>query len=190
METGHTGEKHILSRKADRGASVSLMEMMNARDMRCALQKHLLEQYKGSTLICLTLNIPGPVKVLSGVPEAFAAGCEWIERTLKEADISILHLETIKEKTGYEAFFSVDGDPQAVKELMIRLEDQSRLGRLFDLDVLKDDGTKLSREDLGFPARRCLLCSGPAQICARSRRHSVAELVSEIQQILEVPGDI
>lgn len=184
MEKVQMNTNHIFSNQASSSADVSLLEMMHARDMRCALQRHLLEQYEGSTLICLTLNIPGPVKVLNGVPRAFDAGCAWIRQALEGAGIPLLHFESVKEKTGYEAFFSVDGDARTIKQLMIRLEDHSRLGRLFDLDVLQEDGTKLSREDLGFAARRCLLCGEPAQVCARSRRHSVAELVSEIQNIL------
>ena len=51
--------------------SVALLEMLNAREMRSVLQKQLLQQYR-KPLICLTLNIPGPVKLLPGVPEALA----------------------------------------------------------------------------------------------------------------------
>lgn len=47
---------------------VSLQEMLAARERRCYLQTQLLHQYKKS-LISFTLNIPGPVKVLTGVPE-------------------------------------------------------------------------------------------------------------------------
>ena len=57
---------------------VSLQEMLAARERRCYLQTQLLHQYKKS-LISFTLNIPGPVKVLTDVPEAFASGCQRIE---------------------------------------------------------------------------------------------------------------
>ena len=153
---------------------VSLQEMLAARERRCYLQTQLLHQYKKS-LISFTLNIPGPVKVLTDVPEAFASGCQRIETLLKE---------TIKEKTGYEAFYSVDANPDFIKELMVSLEDQDRLGRLFDIDVLRPDGSKVSREDMGSAPRTCLLCGQPAHVCSRSRRHSVAELTAEIGKIL------
>lgn len=45
---------------------VSLQEMLAARERRCYLQTQLLHQYKKS-LISFTLNIPGPVKVLTDV---------------------------------------------------------------------------------------------------------------------------
>lgn len=163
---------------------VSLLEMMNAREMRCRLQQQLLHLYK-EPLICLTLNIPGPVKVLPGIREAFETACTRIEALLKERLVLIDHLETIKEKTGYEAFYSIDASAEFVKELMISIEDQDRLGRLLDIDVLRTDGTKVSREELGYPARRCLLCVEPAHACSRSRKHSVEELVGEIRRILD-----
>ena len=163
---------------------VSLLEMMNAREMRCRLQQQLLHLYRES-LICLTLNIPGPVKVLPGVPNAFETACRRIDALLKEHQISAEHTDIVKEKTGYEAFYSISAPAEPVKELMISLEDQDRLGRLLDIDVLRPDGTKVSREDLGYPARRCLLCNEPAHACSRSRRHSVEELVTEIQKILK-----
>ena len=154
---------------------VSLQEMLAARERRCYLQTQLLHQYKKS-LISFTLNIPGPVKVLTDVPEAFASGCQRIETLLKDRLVLIQHMETIKEKTGYEAFYSVDANPDFIKELMVSLEDQDRLGRLFDIDVLRPDGSKVSRT--------CLLCGQPAHVCSRSRRHSVAELTAEIGKIL------
>lgn len=163
---------------------VSLQEMLAARERRCYLQTNLLSQYKKS-LISFTLNIPGPVKVLPGVPDAFATGCQRIETLLKERLVLIQHMETIKEKTGYEAFYNVDANPDFIKELMVSLEDQDRVGRIFDIDVLRTDGSKVSREDLGFSPRSCLLCSQPAHVCSRSRRHSVAELTAEIESILK-----
>ncbi len=168
---------------------VSLMEMLDAREARCNLQKRLLTQYE-TTLICLTLNIPGPVKILDSVPDAFEEGLRRLHAQMDAHKISVVHREIIKEKTGYEAFYSVCTDANTAKQLVIFLEDQDRLGRLFDIDVLRRDGTKVSREDLGQPPRTCLLCGQQAQICARSRRHGVGELVAEIRRILaSIPTD-
>lgn len=163
---------------------VSLMDMLNAREARCRLQQRLLNAHQ-KPLICLTLNIPGPVKILPGIPEAFETGRGRIESVLSENQIPTLRSEAVREKTGYEAFYCVDVLPETAKKLMIALEDQDRLGRLFDIDVLRADGTKVSREELGFAPRRCLLCGQPAHVCSRSRAHSVAELTEEITRILE-----
>ena len=134
---------------------VSLQEMLAARERRSALQTRLLQQYKKS-LISFTLNIPGPVKVPDGVPQAFATGCRRIEALLMDRLVLVQHMETIKEKTGYEAFYCIDANPEFIKTLMVTLEDQDRLGRLFDIDVIRPDGSKVSREELGRPSRTCL----------------------------------
>ena len=42
---------------------VALEDMLNARERRAAIQRSLLDEFH-CPLVCLTLNIPGPVKVL------------------------------------------------------------------------------------------------------------------------------
>ena len=42
----------------------------------------------------------------------------------------------------------------------------------------------LSRESVGLPPRKCLLCGRPARQCMRARTHSIAELLSEIDRLL------
>lgn len=163
---------------------VSLLDMMNARELRASIQQRLLDQYK-FPLICFTMNIPGPVKVFDLVPEAFAMGKEKIETLLHDWGFSVLALETLEEKTGYEAFYIVHAPAEDLKRQMVLIEDQDGLGRLFDIDVLDEKGTKLSREDLGLSPRRCLLCEEQAQVCSRSRSHSVEQLTARIRTLLQ-----
>ncbi len=170
-------------RRAGLLEEVALEDMLNARERRASIQRSLLDEL-GAPLVCLTLNIPGPVKVLEGVPEAFDLGCRRIGESLETAGLSVLRRLELREKTGYELFLSVDGDAMAIKALMAAIEDQGRLGRLYDIDVIRPDGLKVSREEFGLAPRTCLLCGQPAHACSRSRRHSVAELVEEIQAIL------
>ena len=60
--------------------------------------------------------------------------------------------------------------------LAVELEDIDPIGRLYDMDVLDTDGKKISREDMGLPRRKCLLCENDAAVCARSRAHSLEAL--------------
>lgn len=163
---------------------VSLLEMLNAREIRSTTQRHLVYQYK-QPLICFTLNIPGPVKILPRISEAFEQGCKRIEATLKEQDISYYCRLKTKEKTGYEAFYTSDSMPHRLKTLMISIEEKDEIGRLFDIEVLDTKGEKVSREDLGFPSRSCLLCQKAAHVCWHSHSHSAEELLNQIQRILE-----
>lgn len=165
------------------GANVELPEMLNARERRAFLQEQLLSSHK-KPLVSFTLNIPGPVKVLPYVPEAFVRGLSMIEHTLEEKGLLTVHRELLLQCTGLEAFYSVDGVVPDIKAAMISIEDGSALGRLFDIDVIGLDGKKASREELGHSSRTCLLCGEPAHACSRSRKHTVSELTDKIETIL------
>lgn len=162
---------------------VLLEEMLAARERRVFLQNTLTEKYN-TTLISFTLNIPGPVKVFDGIPEVFDRGYREIMGILSDAGIAVLHEYVIREKTGYEAFIAADASPLTIKRLMTRLEDGSAIGRLYDIDVIKLDGSKVSREELGLFGRACLICGQPAHACSRSRKHSVEELIAHIQKMI------
>lgn len=162
---------------------VALQDMLDARERRAMAQRRLLSAY-GCPLVCLTLNIPGPVKVPPLAPAAFLEGCRRIEEALGQLGLKPRFKEEVREKTGWEAIYCVLGQPEAIKAQMAAAEDRDRLGRLFDIDVIRLDGTKVSREDLGLSPRTCLLCGRPAHQCGRSRSHSLKELTACIQQIL------
>ena len=163
---------------------VALEDMLTARERRAGLQQLMIQEY-GHPLICLTLNIPGPRKVFPLIPEAFAEGCRRVESALCALGLTPVACRQIREKTGFEAIYSVKADPLVLKKAMISIEDKDRIGRLFDIDVLNTDGAKISREDLNEVPRTCLLCGRPAHICSRSRSHSVKELTCEIDRILQ-----
>lgn len=162
---------------------MTLEEMLAARDTRAARQSALLARF-GCPLLCLTMNIPGPVKVPEGAERAFHLALERIDRALEDLGVRVLHRETHVEKTGCEALYAVQTKAEDLKERMTRLEDEDDLGRLLDLDVLTAEGRKLSRPT----PRTCLLCSRQAQLCARSRTHTVEELSEKVRAILAEVG--
>lgn len=152
---------------------VSLKEILDAREQRSQKQQQLLAQYK-KPLICFTMNIPGPEKLNRDVSIGFSVG-SWLLRDSLSGR-GILYKEISRKPTGCEAYYVVELPAKALKKIAIDIEDISPIGRLFDIDVIDTDGTKLSREDLGLPRRKCLLCEGDAALCARSRAHSLEEL--------------
>ena len=159
---------------------VELIEVLQARDRRVNRQQELLRQY-GCALICFTMNIAGPVKNSDEIRWGFRYGCKLVRRQLDRIKAKLLHWEECNEVTGNEAFFVVDADADRLKQLMVELEDNLELGRLFDLDVLTVDGRKLERS----VERCCLICGAPGKACARSRAHSVPELQEKTRGILE-----
>ena len=163
---------------------VQLEEMLAARDHRIERQREFLEEYR-TTLICFTMNIAGPVKYTEQIRLAFHAGLMLLRRTLSAEEVRILKEETREEATGCEAFLAVSCAPESAKRLTTAVEDGLPAGRLFDMDVLRPDGRKVDRRELGLPVRRCLICGKPARECARNRTHSVAELQERTRELIE-----
>ena len=164
-------------------APVTLEEMLVARDARVARQQELLTRH-ACTLVSHGLNIPGPHKTSPAFAWAFEQEGRLIENALAEHGWPVLHREATHARTGHEGLLAVRADALDVKRALVAVEEGSPLGRLFDIDVLRPDGDKVSRTELGLPGRTCLLCDRPAFECARSRAHSVSELLAAIEALI------
>lgn len=163
---------------------VSLMEMLDAREQRAQRQMQLLQQYQ-TTLICFTMNIAGPIKNSPLIRRGFRMGKKLLQQQLMVFQANILHFEEINEKTGNEAIFVLDCDALTAKRAAVTVEDHTEAGRLFDMDVLRPDGSKVDRQELNLGSRTCLICGGIAQNCARSRTHTVEQLREKTDDLLE-----
>ena len=157
----------------------TLQEILEARDRRAERQRQLLSQYE-KTLICFTLNIPGPVKYDTLVAEGFLIGCEKLEAQLLAMGYPVIYSQRLPRHTGCEAFYVVDAAAEKVKALTVAIEEENSLGRLFDMDVLTIDGQKLERST----ERKCLLCENSARVCGPIRAHSSQQLRQRVTQIL------
>ena len=156
---------------------------MEARERRARLQEQLIGTYQ-VPVVSFTLNIPGPVKILPGTEEFFHRGSESVRQALKQASVPVLFETQLREHTGLELFLCADAKPETLKQITSSLEEETAGGRLYDIDIIRTDKSKVSREEIGLPGRRCLLCGEPAHACSRSRKHTVEDLVSHIQQLM------
>lgn len=163
---------------------VSLQDILDARERRVQRQQRLLQAFQ-KPLICFTMNIAGPVKNNSLIRRGFQLGCGLLASQLIGSGVSILHEEIYDEPTGCEGFYVADEDAAKLKALAVQVEDSLPVGRLFDMDVIAPDGSKLSREALGLPDRRCLICGGPVHLCSRSRAHSLDALQEKTNALLQ-----
>src|SRR5699024_3720970 len=127
---------------------------------------------KVTSLIAFTLNIPGPVKVFPFAGWLLKIGDRLIRQMVKKEQGEILQSRENRENTGLEGFYLLNLPPEKIKRNLTLAEENHPLGRLFDFDVLDGRGKKVSRQELGFPERKCLICGGPAFLCSRSRKHS------------------
>ena len=164
--------------------TVTLDEMLEAREQRAHKQKKLLGRFP-APLISFTLNIPGAYKTYPLAERAFNEGCQAVIRQLERNSITIFHREEQRNITGHELFVSVEGDAEHIKMLMVAIEEGHPLGRLFDIDVLSTDGAVLHGECYGRKQRGCLICGKPVWACARSRSHSAEELALKTAQCME-----
>ena len=162
---------------------VTVPDMMQAREARFFMQQTMLARYPGSALVCLTMNIAGPVKVTPAIERAFCWGMDHVRAVLAGAKIQFE--ADIHEKTGPEAVFVFSGDAGEIKRRLCLLEDGCAMGRLLDIDVIRPDGEKISRTEIGLPARKCLLCGQDAPVCARSRAHTVQQLFARTHEIID-----
>ncbi len=160
------------------GPKIELELLLESRDRRCAFQQQLLKQYH-LPLVSFMVNMPGPVKRCPLSEKLHTLGC----LELKKAFNSKIIWSTVKVlNTGCEGYFVIDLEATKLKRLTCYLEDTHPLGRLWDFDVHTEQG-QVSRAQLDIASRTCLICNNPAPVCARSRAHSVEELLSHIQKM-------
>ena len=155
-------------------------EVLENRENRVRRQRKLLEECR-ETLVCLTMNIPGPIKNNDLIAWGYRLGRRQLLALFQSCGIPVLRREEISEVTGNEGFFVVDAPAETVKSLTVRLEESSSFGRLLDIDVLTPKGEKLSRGS----GRKCLICGKPASSCGPIRAHSAAELWQRTEEILK-----
>ncbi|MDW5300114.1 MAG: triphosphoribosyl-dephospho-CoA synthase CitG [Sedimentibacter sp.] len=162
---------------------VSLTEMLDARENRVFEQQKILTAYN-LPVISFTLNIPGSIKTFPLAEKSFKEGRNLIIRQLERHNCNIVYQKERIEKTGYESFFAVDFNPYSLKKLMVEIENSNPMGRTFDIDVLKTNGDKISRQDINCKNRTCLICREQAHVCARSKKHPIEEVLHETVEIM------
>ncbi|MBQ6253566.1 MAG: citrate lyase holo-[Bacteroidales bacterium] len=164
---------------------MELSEILKSREARVERQRELLESNPGLSLLCLTVQPPGPVKRNESSLVIACAGVEAIRDSFRPEYEELRDLET-----GLEGFFLVSLTPAEAKRRACRIEDTHPLGRLMDIDVVVRQAHQplpepLGRESLGLPPRKCLLCDRPARECMRARTHKTEELLEKIDEMVE-----
>ena len=207
---------------------ISLNQLLESRDARAQHQKDLLGRFPGKSLLCLTVQLPGPEKRNQQSLAIAKAGVSAIRQAFQPDYEELRDLET-----GYEGYFIVSLPALDAKRKAVELEDNHPLGRLMDIDVLclipgvpeenyfscscsknqfssgrndtenQADGNcflcscsknqfpsgtniiAISRADIGFAPRRCLLCENEVRYCMRAKTHTTSELLERIEQLLK-----
>lgn len=164
-----------------KGEEPSLDEVLENREERMDRIAQLLSQSEEGVVVCFKLNIPGPVKNNPYIQRLFEIGWNRVKDRLGG---QVIQDHAMNLKTGPEGYILLERPGEEVKRAMVDLEEKDGLGRLYDIDVETQEGS-ISREDLGYPERTCFICDRPARSCARSRRHSLDEILSYLEDKLD-----
>ncbi len=157
---------------------VSLEQILHAREERVEKQKNILNRFK-HPIVSFTMNIAGPIKTSPLIERSFYEGIRLLKESLPQE--CIIYEYTDIQITGCEAIFSVKYEPPKLKDICTSIEENHSIGRLFDMDVIDTDGTKLGRKN----PRSCLICGIPGRACAAGRLHSVSELQLKTNEIMQ-----
>lgn len=162
--------------------AVTLDQLLESRDLRCATERQLLSDYPDKTLVVLTIVSPGTEKVTEQSEISFNAATEAIQN---EFIGDIHHTVIRKPPTGYEAYYILDLPKRLAKEHCVMIEESHPLGRLFDIDVIGEGCVPMSRTEVGASPRKCLICGKTARICMRERIHSLDEIIAEVKNLTD-----
>lgn len=160
---------------------ITLDQLLASRDARSAFQRELLGKYPGQTLVCLTVVMPGKVKRNLQSLIVAQAGLSALVSAFSEHSVKT---ETRDLQTGFEAYLLTSLSIEEAKRAACIIEDTHPLGRLFDIDVIGEDGVPVSRQSVGSEARKCLICGNEARFCMRNRTHSLDELMAKIESMI------
>lgn len=173
----------------EKGDKPTLDMVLETRENRAALQLKLLTKFPGKSILSFKLNIPGPVKNNELFRQIFDIGREDILAILVRYGLDIHYQKALDLKTGPELFMMVEAQPQVLKGKMVVLEEETPLGRTYDIDVLtlNERGVRsVSRTELGFASRSCLVCRSDARLCGRNRTHSMEELHEQLEKLMKL----
>ena len=164
------------------GNEINLTQMLERREKRFFQQQNFLTKYN-SPLISFSMNIPGPIKTNDLILNAFLFGKKILISELKNIHAEINDSLEIHENTGDELLLSIKNiNPEILKNLAVKIENDYPVGRLFDIDVIDSKGRKLSRKNF----RKCRICEKQAQDCARSRTHSIKEMQDAVENLCKI----
>ena len=163
---------------------IAMQKMLDAKEKRYYKIKALTEKYN-LPVLSFMLNIPGEDKNFEDAVIFHEKYIKKIKNILEKEDIKILWEEYNNLNTGMEYLAVLNGEGKFIKEKMIGLEEESREGRLLDIDIYDKDFSQISRSSLGLPERKCIICGDTARSCIKEERHKQEELEEKVREIIK-----
>ncbi|MBU5591793.1 citrate lyase holo-[acyl-carrier protein] synthase [Clostridium sp. MSJ-4] len=154
-------------------------DILIEREKRVEMIQEIIEKFN-KTLIFIRVNYPGVQKENELTKDIIKAMDKLLSRLFE--DVLILKLLTITAE-GPNITMAIDKDPLEIKRICIEIEENHPLGRCVDIDVYRPDTMEsIGREEMGIKPRKCFLCEEIAQVCVRSKRHDIKEVIRYIER--------
>lgn len=155
---------------------ITLEQLLSARDARAAYIKLLQTRFPRACICVFTVVSPGSVKRTQQTIRLFAAGISAIGKILVRNELIPLLFEAHEKDTGDEMYLAVKTEPGFLKLELCKIEESAPNGRLWDMDVFRPRGAAISREEIGFNARGCIVCGKRGRACYSRRLHTPEEV--------------
>lgn len=163
---------------------MNLNEILNAREARWNLKRALARDEK-SCVVSLTMRMPQELRLTGDAEKALEKAAEETLEVLKNEFCLTSFKGRFTSPDGPYALIAVSADGVQIKKRLVRLEEESRLGDLIDIDVMTQEGDEISRLSVGGSPRKCLVCEkNDARVCAANRTHPRQITIETFQNIL------
>ncbi len=154
------------------------MDILLAREKRNETIQKRISEY--SVIVSLKGNIPGENKNLVTAKRLMYV----IDKELKDI-LPFNKSEDFQSIAGdYKLYLMNHVEPLEIKALTVKLEETHPLGRFVDIDVYTNKG-QISRVDMGYEKRKCMICDRDAFVCMQENRHSLEEIKAVMQKGLK-----
>lgn len=161
---------------------------LDAREERWALRLARARSLpENGSLLTLTLRLPAALRLGGDFDGAARELFEALEAEVRGAEVRILFSEFRGSPDGPEGWLALGIAARDAKTLALGVEEGHPRGALADIDVLDREGRPVNRSDLGLRPRTCLVCGGPAAVCAAGAVHALPELRAAAEAILARP---
>ena len=168
----------------------TLEEILEAREDRVR-RREALQKKTRCPVVSMTMNIPGAVKDSPMIRTVFHLFMRdhWVIPIINGAyplaGRGTSGAEELYEKTGPESLEAFRVPAREIKRICIEVEESDPVGRLFDFDVYDEEGNAISRTDLGFPERSCIVCGAPGRTCASRQLHPIGEVRAKAEKLMK-----
>jgi len=164
---------------------ITTNEICRTRDLRIEKLQYYFtketDEIIPEGLILFSLNIPGSIKDTPLYRKIFNSGLRAIQSVFSDQKIiyKLSEINIPSSGTGPEGYISINmSDLKKIKLITSDIEENHPLGRVFDIDIFDRN---LEQVKSGREMRKCFICDRPAFECARSRRHSIDDIIVNIK---------